>query len=224
MTTQTRNRLLELILSATAAQTGELAVLSVTGGVVDNTDPLNPVINVEEEFGWADNIQAFSASKGNGTTEPVWRDMGNGMYGYHFTAADELFVFHHVNHDYKQGTNAYPHIHFLVDQVMNVGEQVTWKICYVLAKGHQQGQSLTAPTTEFNMTYTATGTEVAGEHIILECSDLQAFDLIEPDTLIIVCATLVSENVSGRVFGILHDLHYQTDRHATLNKAPNFYS
>jgi hypothetical protein len=178
---------------------------------------------LDAEFGWSDNIQAFSASKGNGTTEPVWRDMGNGMYSYHFTAADELFVIHHVNHDYKQGTNAYPHIHFLVDQVMNAGEQVTWKICYVIAKGHQQGQSLTAPTTEFNMTYTATGTEVAGEHIILECSDLQAFDLIEPDTLIIVCATLVSENVTGRIFGLLHDLHYQTDRHSTLNKAPNFY-
>ena len=219
-----RNELLEKILSALSAGGGGSAVLSVTGDDVDNTDPLNPVIDFSKEFGWSDNIQAFSASKGNGTTEPVWRDMGNGMYAYHFTPADELFVVHHVNHDYKQGTNAYPHIHFLVDEVMNAGEQVTWKICYTIAKGHQQGQSLTVPTTEFNMTYTATGTEVAGEHLILECSDLQAFDLIEPDTIIIVCATLVSENVSGRVFGILHDLHYQTDSHSTLNKAPNFYS
>jgi hypothetical protein len=173
--------------------------------------------------GWSDNIQAFSASKGNGTTEPVWKDMGNDMYAYHFTAADELFATHHVNHDYKVGTNAYPHVHFLVDQVMTAGEQVTWNIRYTIAKGHQQGQSLTAPTVNFDMTYTATGTELAGEHLILECSDLQAFDLIEPDTLILIGVTLVSENVAGRVFGILHDLHYQSDVVNTLNKAPNFY-
>lgn len=176
-----------------------------------------------EEFGWTDLIQWFSAAKGSGTVEPVWSDMGNGHYGYVFTAGDELFVHYHVLHDYKRGTNAYPHIHFLVDQVMNVGEQITWRFGYVIAKGHSQGESLTSVETVFDMTYTATGSEIAGEHIILECSDLQAFDLIEPDTVITARIDLVSENVTGRVFGIMCDLHYQTDRYSTLNKAPDFY-
>ena len=93
-----------------------------------------------------------------------------------------------------------------------------------MAKGHQQSQSLTAAETAFDMTYTATGTEVAGEHIILECSDLQAFDLIEPDTIITARVQLISENVAGLIYGIMCDLHYETDRHSTLNKAPDFYN
>lgn len=196
---KSRNTLLEEILAATP---------SGVGG---------------EEYGWDDNIQLFSAAKGNGTTEPVWSNMGNGHYNYLFTSGDELFVTYHVLHDYKQNTNAYPHIHFLVDQTMVVGQQITWRFGYLIAKGHQQGESLTATETVFDMIYTATGTEIAGEHIILECSDLQAFDIIEPDTLVSARIELLSENVDGRIFGIMCDLHYQTDRHSTLNKAPNFY-
>ena len=177
-----------------------------------------------EEYGWNDNIQWFSAARGRGTAEPVWRDMGNGHYGYHFTAGDELFVHFHILHDYKQGTNAYPHTHFLVDEVMVAGQQITWLFGYVIAKGHQQGESLTAAETVFDMTYTATGAEVAGEHIILECSDLQAFDLIEPDTVINGRYKLIAENVTGEIFGILGDLHYLADREGTVNKSPDFYS
>lgn len=184
----------------------------VQGGAIDG-----------EEYGWNDNVQWFSSARGRGTSEPVWEDMGNGHYSYNFTPGDELFVHFHVLHDYKQGTNAYPHIHFIVDQVMTAGEEITWRFGYVISRGHQQGESLTVSETVFDMTYTATGSEIAGEHIILECSDLQAFDLIEPDAIVMARVNLVSENVSGNIFGIMCDLHYQTDRHSTLNKAPNFY-
>ena len=74
------------------------------------------------------------------------------------------------------------------------------------------------------MTYTYTGTEVAGEHIVLECSDAQAFDLIEPDTVILGRVELVSETVSGSIYGIECDLHYQSNRETTPNKSPNFYN
>ena len=173
--------------------------------------------------GWNDLIQWFSAAKGRGTAEPVWEDVGNGHYAYSFTAGDELFVHYHVLHDYKQGTDAYPHIHFFSDQTMIAGQQVTWRFGYEVAKGHAQGDSLTSTETVFDMTYTATGAEVAGEHIILECSDAQAFDLIEPDTIIFARVDLVSDNIAGKVFGIMCDLHYQTDRRATPNRVPDFY-
>lgn len=174
--------------------------------------------------GWKDNIQDFAAARGNGTTEPLWQNMGNGQYAYHFTPNDELFVKFHVTHDYKIGTKAYPHVHFLVDTTMTAGQTVVWSFNYVKAKGHAQGQSLSTPAeTVIVMTYTATGTEVAGEHIILECNDASAFDLIEPDTIISARVKLNSTNVSGRVFGLLCDLHYQVDRLATVNKKPNFY-
>lgn len=173
--------------------------------------------------GWKDNIQFFSTAKGNGTTEPVWSDTGNGLYGMLFTAGDELFVPFHVNHDYAQGTNGYPHIHWLNSTTMTVGATVTWRIQYTIAKGHSQGQSLTGTPATFDMLYTATGTELAGEHIITECSDAQAFDLIEPDTVIMMGVKLQAKTTLGNVFGILGDLHYQADREVTPSKEPNFY-
>ena len=190
----------------------------------------NPARNTKQsaiggdEFGWTDNVQMFSAARGNGTTEPSWRDIGNGHYAHNFTVGEELFVYFHVLHDYKVGTNAYPHIHFFVDDVMTAGQQITWRFGYVIAKGHSQGESLSAAESVIDLVYTATGLEVAGEHIVLECSDAQAFDLIEPDSIVSARVQLLSENVAGRVYGVMCDMHYMTDRHSTKNKAPNFYS
>ena len=178
----------------------------------------------ESVSGWKDNIQDFSSAKGNGTTEPTWWDIGNGQYAYRFTVGDELFVKFHVTHDYKVGTNAYPHVHFLVTQTMTAGQQITWSFNYVIARGHQQGDSLTGAESTVTATYTATGNEIAGEHIILEVSDEDAFSLIEPDTIIMMRVRLDSENVAGDIFGLLCDLHYQVDRIATLNKEPDFYA
>ena len=173
--------------------------------------------------GWKDNIQFFSTAKGNGTTEPVWSNIGNGLYGMLFTVGDELFVPFHVNHDYAQGTNGYPHIHWLNSATMVASTEVTWRIQYTIAKGHAQGQSLSGAATTFDMVYTATGSEVAGEHIITECSDAQAFDLIEPDTVVMMGVKLQANTAGGNVFGILGDLHYQADREVTPSKEPNFY-
>ena len=54
--------------------------------------------------GWRDNIAKFAAARGNGTSEPVWADMGNGHYAYRFAVGRELFVMFHVDHDYEDGS------------------------------------------------------------------------------------------------------------------------
>ena len=172
---------------------------------------------------WKDNIMPFSAAKGNGTTEPIWSDIGNGIYKMKFTAADELFVSFHVNHDYKKGTDAFPHVHWFSDAIQGVGDVTIWEISYIIGIGHQQGGSLTGALTSFNVTHTADGTEAAGDHIITECSIAQAFDLVEPDSVILMGVKLVSTTTAGNIFGIMADLHYESDRDGTINKAPNFY-
>lgn len=173
--------------------------------------------------GWKDNIKSFSGAKASPGTTPTWQDSGNGIYRWLFSAGKELFVDFHVNHDYKQGTDAYIHVHWLSDAVMVSGDTTTWRISYVIAKGHQQGQSLTGALTTFDMVYTADGTEIAGEHIILECSPAQAFDLIEPDTIVSVIVELQATTTAGNIYGLMSDIHYLSDRDATLNKSPNFY-
>lgn len=172
--------------------------------------------------GWRDNIAPFSSAKGRGTSEPTWANVGNGHYAYRFAVGDELFMDFHVDHDYEVGSNVYPHVHFIVDDTMTAGQQVTWNIGYVVAKGHQQGESLTAAETVIQLTYTATGSEIAGEHIIVECSDVQAFEVFEADTLVSVRVELAAENVAGNVFGIMCDLHYLSNMPTTPNKQPPF--
>ena len=184
----------------------------------------HPLFPIDEVSGWRDNIQPFSSAKAGGPNDPTWADMGNGQHAFRFTAGDELFVAVHVDHDYQVGSKAYPHIHFCVDQTMTLGQQITWSFNYVLARGHSQGDSLTAAETTLLLVYTATGNEVAGEHIILEVSDGQSFVLIEPDTVLLARVKVDSENVLGNIFGIMGDLHYQSDKTVTKNKTPPFFA
>jgi len=186
---------------------------------------LEETINKSITYGWKDNIQWFSSAKGRGTSEPTWKDIGNGLYAYNFTVDDELFITFHVNHDYAQGTKSYPHIHFICDTEQDAGSTITWNFDYTIAKGHSQGDSLLFAPTELPLTYTFSGNEVAGEHIVLECSDTQSFDLIEPDTIVMARIVLSStNNISGNIYGLCSDLHYQADRDSTLNKEPDFYN
>lgn len=176
-----------------------------------------------DAVGWKDNIQNFSSSKVGGVSPPQWADIGSGMYAWRFDVGDDIFVTFHVNHDLSMtNRDGFLHIHWLSDSALTAGQTLTWRCEYVIAKGHSQGQSLSSALTTIDIPFTADGTEGAGEHIVTETST--GIDLIEPDTVIMVKITLQSSNVSGDVFGILADLHYQADREHTPNKAPNFYA
>lgn len=199
-----------------------------------NSSPSTPALSEDqvawlsnaaiEGGGWEDNIQYFCTAKGRGTDEPTWKDMGNGLYNYKFDAGDELFVPFHVTHDYIIGSKAYPHVHFLVDEALPAGKTIVWSFTYTIAKGHHQGQSLTGATTAINLTYTSDGTEIAGEHLVVECSDLDSVDLLEPDSILTAGVKLVSEDVTGNIYGIQCDLHYLSSSAATTSKEPPFVS
>ena len=74
------------------------------------------------------------------------------------------------------------------------------------------------------MTYTADGTEIAGEHMILECSDPQAVLIPEVDTIVKARVYRGVGTYLGGVYGEKSDLHYQVGRISTKNKAPDFYN
>lgn len=175
--------------------------------------------------GWQDLIAPFINANAGGTVPPSWEAMGaNGHYGMRFTDGESLFVTFHILHDFKVGAKVYPHIHFLCDIAMTAGDTVTWKIHYTIAKGHQQGESLTGTRTTITLVYTADGTEVAGEHIVLEATDAQALPYMEPDTLMHCEFEMDSELVTGtaKIFGLQGDLHYQSDDVLTNEKTAPF--
>jgi len=106
---------------------------------------------------------------------------------------------------------------------MNAGDTVTWRIHYIVARGHNQGESLLAARTTFDIVYTSpAGGTVAGDHIVSEASIAQAYDLKEPDTVILAEIEMLPKTFAGNVIGIQADLHYQTDREATIGKRPDF--
>lgn len=175
--------------------------------------------------GWNDLLAPINNSNAAGITPPAWKAMGaNGHYGMHFTAGESAFVNFHVLHDWKVGTIAYQHVHFLVDIALTAGDTITWKTHHTIARGHHQGESLTGTRTTTTMTYTADGTEVAGEHLILEVPIADAIDLLETDTLIIMEIEMDAASVTGteEIFGLQVDLHYESDGMLTKEKAPGF--
>lgn len=75
----------------------------------------------------------------------------------------------------------------------------------------------------FDITYTSpVGGTIAGNHIVSEASDAQAYSLKEPDTVILAEIQLLSKTFAGNVAGIQADLHYLSDREVTVGKKPNF--
>ena len=183
-------------------------------------DETQSILTNSPDLGWRDMIAPFS-SEGKGVGEPVWADGGNGNWHYRFTAGDESFADYHVQHDYALGTDAYPHVHFVSDTTETVGKVVTWEFAYVVAQ-RNAGDSMTAARTTISMTYTFTGDEVAGEHLVVECSDEDAFDMLDVDALVCAAIKMSATDCTGNIFGIMCDLHYQSDHSATLNKAAPF--
>ena len=169
-------------------------------------------------IGWKDNINLFlSSARGKGLDDPSWEDIGNGIWGWNFAQGDELFFMFHVNHDYMLGTNCYPHVHWMSNDAIAIGEGVDWTIEYTIARGYSRDSLLGIPTP-FTLSFVASEPYVAGIHHVTEASDNQAFDLIEPDTLVSGIVRLSTKNVSGDVFGLLLDLHYQSNREHTPNR------
>ena len=200
--------------------TGSGAVLHIS---VDETFLQNGTKLTEQV--WKDMVASFNQGKTTGGTSPIWEDTGNGIYAWKFVPGNKLQVSFHVNHDYAQTTDGYLHTHWIHKlAIAAAGATTIWRLGWVRARGHSQGESLTAPLTYIDITHTSLGTEIAGDHIISEADLADAFDLLEPDTLVEVTVELLSTTLADKVYGKMCDIHYLADREGTPNKAPNFYA
>lgn len=181
-------------------------------------------------FGWNDIISEVTI-KGSGAQDPSWANFRDGLYGYAFSASaiDEVQHRFHVLHDYAIGTKLYPHIHWSPNTTTATGT-VRWGIEYTVAKGHQQvtGSTYGATTTVYvEQAITANSQYV---HFVSELSDGDAIPStnVEPDTMILIRmfrdATHVNDTFADAVFAWQTDIHYQSARFNTLNKAPDFYA
>ena len=178
-----------------------------------------------EEAGWNDYTSNFYVQDDVQANTPTLTDMGNGFYEYLFATSDVAFIKFHIKHDILVGSKVYPHIHWTHSANMGQTDTVVWEVSYIYAAGHQQGASLTDTATTMTLTYESPlGTEIDGEHMVTECSDQQAFDAPEVDSIVLMRVERVAGTYTGSVYGLTADLHYQIGSISTPNKAPDFYA
>jgi hypothetical protein len=176
------------------------------------------------DTGWDDITADLSAGKAVGANAPTWATLRDGISAYEFskTIMNEIWITFHIKHDYKEGTNVYPHIHWTTNSTTATGT-VRWGFEYTVAKGHDQAAFPASTTVYVEYTFSA---NKQYQHFISEVTDAQAFDAFEADTLVLMRifrdAAHANDTFDDTVFGLTADIHFQGDRKFTENKAPPF--
>lgn len=173
--------------------------------------------------GWRDLLGPLSSAKIPASSAPSWSAFGpsGGLYAYSFAVNDQLFVTYHIDHDMKQGATMYPHMHWSTDGTDT--NTVKWEIEYSIASRDDDTPDTFPAPTIVNLEAAAPGT--AWSHIVTE--DATGVSTPEVDSLVMVKIKRVTnggtEN-TDTVYGLTMDWHYPTDRYATKNRAPDFYT
>lgn len=188
--------------------------------------------------GWND-LLGTPNIKTIGSNDPSWNVYRGTIRQYQFSQSqmNELWFSYHMQHDYKPGSDIHLHIHWSQNTVDTGGTagapgNVKWYFDVTYAKGHNQAAFFAPITT--SVVGTASGTQY--QHMLNEVQLTSSTptgsqfnsNLLEPDGVIILRAyrdaSDVSDTLDQAPFVHFVDIHYQTDRVNTKNKAPNFYS
>lgn len=175
--------------------------------------------------GWSDLVSSISGAP-IGPTAPTLANFQSAgslqRQEYSFAINDYVWLSpFHVNHDIKPNGAAYVHCHWTTNGTSTA--TVKWEFHIQRALGHNQA-NFGAPTM-ISVTQAAAGT--AWRHMVAEVAIGDILTLTEPDELILVTLRRVTNGGTDNtdvVFGLTVDFHYERDRDATPNKAPNFYA
>jgi len=189
-------------------------------------DQWNFLMTVPTAGLWDDYIASMNAAKVTGASQPSWSAFRDGIYAYAFSASsmNESWVTFHILHDYKRGTDLFPHVHWSPGTSTHTGV-VRWGIEYQVAKGHTQ-EAFPATTTVY-VEQASDGTQYM--HNVAEVTAGAAISGtdIEPDSLVNVRVfrdgAHANDTFTGPAFVFQIDMHYLKERTGTKNKAPNFY-
>jgi len=195
-----------------------------TGHLADNPVPTNqldsPFVYPEEVL-WTDYLASMATGKG-AASAPSMQTFNTTWEALRFGTGDGVYMYFHINHDIKEGTNVYPHIHWAKGTGTDTNI-VKWQIDYTIAKGHDQ-EAFPATTT---VTVEGTPPVTPWWHMISEVSAADSFEAPEVDSIVIIKVERISNggsNNNDEIFGLFVDLHAEIDRPGTPNKAPDFYT
>jgi len=171
--------------------------------------------------GWRDLRFALIGAKTAGVADPTLDILGpsGGIQQYKFAVDDEVFLALHVDHDVKEGSTMFPHVHWATDGTS--ANIVKWEIEYTIAARTSE-IAFPAPTT---ITIEAAANTTAWAHQVTEHGS--GFSAPEIDSLILVHLTRITnggtEN-TDKVFGLFFDIHYEAQQYGSENSVSPFYT
>ena len=161
-------------------------------------------------------------ARGTGPSDPSWSVInGTAFSAYKFGVGDKVWMSFHIPHDYIEGTELYFHSHWLPDGTDT--DSVKWQFTYAYAKGHDQAAFDLGSPTVVSAEQTVGGTQY--QHYVTE-TVAQTIAGCEPDGIIEVAVERITNggtDNSDDIFLLTADIHYESNNHATVNRAPNFY-
>lgn len=173
--------------------------------------------------GWDDYVVSGLNVRLRGANDPTLTEFRNGLYLYAFSGTvgvNEVYTSVHILHDWKPGTDIYPHVHWAHNVASPTGD-VVWQIDYSIAKGFSQ-EVFPAPTTI--VAQQTAGTQYY--HHIIESSTTIPAASLEPDAVVLMRiyrdSGHGSDNFEDDAFLIQADLHYESDGRRTNEKASPF--
>jgi hypothetical protein len=215
------------------AQSGDLPTDptfdSVETGALVATDSLTlgkdtPIYFGAANAGWKD-LTGDIILRGK-VTDPEWAQVGaSPFWAYKAAIGDIVWLFFHINHDYKPGGDIYLHVHWMSGGTGT--EPVAWQFNYGIAKGHNQANGGDFPIAAPN---SATVNQAPGgqyRHMVTETALPIDNTNAEVDALLWVAVERVTNGATNNtddIFLLTVDCHYQAERIATPNRAPDFYA
>ena len=194
-----------------------MTVTEINNAIIDNSNTYG--------VGWNDLTSFLSVAKSPSSNFPTERLFGvSGLREeLAFDVDDYVYVQpFHVQHDIDPGAEAYIHVHWSTDGTDT--QPVKWEFNVMRALGHDQANFIELPT--FSLVGTPPGTP--WRHNITEVTNpADVIVLTEPDELLLITLRRVPNGATENedsIFGLQVDLHYQTSRTNTPNRAPNFYT
>jgi hypothetical protein len=174
--------------------------------------------------GWRDmigQISVPSADIGNPTREPVG---DSDFTAYKFDLDEHVWIEFHLNHDYREGSPIYPHVHWLPDGTDE--NTVKWAIQYVYAKGHNQMAFDFGDGTGTTVEVEEAPPGIPFQHMTTEVASPIDTSHFEPDGILWLRLNRITnggtDNSDG-IFVLSCDCHYQANEgRATKNRAPPF--
>ena len=178
--------------------------------------------------GWADIVVELFIR--DSALAPIGTLYKGGIYLWAFPVNDvrEAFANFHMPHAWKPGTMIYPHMHFTT--ASNASGVVRWAFEYTWARRHDSTGQITFQDVQTIYVDFTIPSNSADTHFVCEAPQDGgiAGTNLEVDAIILMRVyrdgTHVNDTFPDSVLGITCDIHHEVDRHATPQRAPNFYA